>query len=211
MSQNTFTDMIYKSRKIILEILESQGFDINDYKDFDIHEVHSMINSKQLDLLLHNPNTDKKNYIKYHLGKTLRPNNIQEYIEDLYNLEKILTTKDDIIIITKEEPNETLIRYLVDIWENEQIFVRIIALKRLQFNILKHTLVPPHEIMTDEKEIEEFIKKYNIDKKNISKALPDISRFSPVSLVLGIRPYQICKISRDSKTAINSEFYRICL
>ena len=126
-------------------------------------------------------------------------------------MEKILTTKDDIIIITKEEPNETLIRYLVDIWENEQIFVRIIALKRLQFNILKHILVPPHEIMTDEKEIEEFIKKYNIDKKNISKALPDISRFSPVSLVLGIRPYQICKISRDSKTAINSEFYRICL
>ena len=211
MSQNTFTDMIYKSRKIILEILESQGFDINDYKDFDIHEVHSMINSKQLDLLLNNPTTDKKNYIKYHLGKTLRPNNIQEYIEDLYHLEKILTTKDDVIIITKEEPNETLIRYLVDIWENEQIFVRIIALKRLQFNILKHTLVPPHEIMTDEKEIEEFIKKYNIDKKKLSKSLPDISRFSPVALVLGIRPYQICKISRDSKTAINSNFYRICL
>lgn len=211
MSQNTFTDMIYKSRQIILEILESQGFNVNDYKDFNIHEIHSMINSKQLDLLLHNPTTDKKNYIKYHLGKTLRPNNIQEYIDDLYHLEKILTTKDDIIIITKEEPNETLIRYLVDIYENEQIFVRIIALKRLQFNILKHTLVPPHEIMRDEKEIEEFIKKYNIDKKKLSKSLPDISRFSPVSLVLGIRPYQICKISRDSKTAINSNFYRICL
>lgn len=211
MSQNTFTDMIYKSRQIILEILESQGFNINDYKDFNIHEIHSMINSKQLDLLLHNSSNDKKNYIKYHLGKTLRPNNIQEYIEDLYHLEKILTTKDDVIIITKEEPNETLIRYLVDIWENEQIFVRIIALKRLQFNILKHTLVPPHEIMTDEKEIEEFIKKYNIDKKKLSKSLPDISRFSPVALVLGIRPYQICKISRDSKTAINSNFYRICL
>ena len=211
MSQNTFTDMIYKSRKVILEILESQGFNINDYKDFDIHEVHSMINSKQLDLLLHNPNIDKKNYIKYHLGKSLRPNNIQEYIEDLYNLEKILTTKDDVIIITKEEPNETLIRYLVDIWEKEGIFVRIISLKRLQFNILKHSLVPTHTIMTDEKEIEDFIKKYNINKEKISKLLPDISRFSPVSLVLGIRPNQICKINRDSKTAINSNFYRICL
>ena len=60
MSQNTFTDMIYKSRQIILEILESQGFNVNDYKDFNIHEIHSMINSKQLDLLLHNPTTDKK-------------------------------------------------------------------------------------------------------------------------------------------------------
>ena len=206
MSQNTFTDMIYKSRQIILEILESQGFNINDYKDFNIHEIHSMINSKQLDLLLHNPTIDKKNYIKYHLGKTLRPNNIQEYIDDLYHLEKILTTKDDIIIITKEEPNETLIRYLVDIWENEQIFVRIIALKRLQFNILKHTLVPKHTILTsDEKEI--FMKKYNIlDKSQI----PDISYFSPVSIVLGIRPEDVVKIERNSRTAIQADFYRIC-
>jgi DNA-directed RNA polymerase subunit H (RpoH/RPB5) len=210
MPQNTFTDMIYKSRKVLLEILEEQGFNINDYKDFNLHEVNSMIQAKQLDMILDNPTTQKKNYIKYHLGKTLRPNNIQDYIEDLFHLEKILSNKDDIIIITKEEPNETILRYLVDIWENENIYVRILALKRLQFNILKHTLVPPHSILKDSTEIETFIKNYNINPKYITKSLPDISRFSPVALVIGIRPGEICKIERDSKTAINSLFYRIC-
>ena len=99
----------------------------------------------------------------------------------------------------------------MDIYENEGIFIRILALKRLQFNILKHSLVPPHSILTDKKEIDDFIRKYNINPKTINKQLPDISRFSPVSLVIGIRPGEICKIERDSKTAINSLFYRICI
>tara|TARA_R110002074_G_scaffold65775_3_gene156111 strand:- start:1936 stop:2571 length:636 start_codon:yes stop_codon:yes gene_type:complete len=211
MPQNTFTEMIFKSRKVLLEILEQQDYNINDYKDFNLHETSSMIQAKQLDMLLENSKTNKKNYIKYHLGKTLRPNNIQDYIEDLFYLENILNINDDIIIVSKEEPNETILRYLVDIWENDKIFIRIISLKRLQFNILKHSLVPPHSILKDEKEIEDFIKKYNINLKNINKSLPDISRFSPVSLVIGIRPGEICKIERDSKTAIKSLFYRICL
>lgn len=211
MPQNTFTEMIFKSRKVLLEILEQQDYNINDYKDFNLHETSSMIQAKQLDMIVENSKTNKKNYIKYHLGKTLRPNNIQDYIEDLFYLENILNINDDIIIVSKEEPNETILRYLVDIWENDKIFIRIISLKRLQFNILKHSLVPPHSILKDEKEIEDFIKKYNINLKDINKSLPDISRFSPVSLVIGIRPGEICKIERDSKTAIKSLFYRICL
>lgn len=210
MPQNTFTEMIFKSRKVLLEILEQQDYNINDYKDFNLHETSSMIQAKQLDMLIENSKTNKKNYIKYHLGKTLRPNNIQDYIEDLFYLENILNINDDIIIVSKEEPNETISRYLVDIWENDKIFIRIISLKRLQFNILKHSLVPPHSILKDEKEIQDFIKKYNLNLKDINKSLPDISRFSPVSLVIGIRPGEICKIERDSKTAIKSLFYRIC-
>jgi len=211
MSQTAFTDSIYKSRKIILEILESQGYDINDYKDFNIHEIHSMLQTKQLDLLLNNSVAKKKTYIKYHLAKTLRINNIQEFIDDLYNLEKILSEKDDLIIIIKDEPNETLNRYLKDIWEHDNLYIRIISIKRLQFNILKHELVPPHSILKDQDEIDKFIKEYNININNINNEIPDISRFSPVALMIGIRPGEICKIQRDSKTAINSLFYRICI
>ena len=45
--------------------------------------------------------------------------NIYEYIEDLYVLEEILTPKDDLIIIMKDAPNETLQKLLKDIWEND--------------------------------------------------------------------------------------------
>jgi len=40
--------------------------------------------------------------------------------------------------------------------------------------------------------------------------MPDISRFSPVSQVLGLRPGDMCRIDRPSKTAISAPFYRIC-
>ena len=209
MAQTSATETIYNSRKYLLEILESQDYNVTDYKDFSIHEIHAMIQSKQLDLLIEHEHKSKKIYIKYHLAKTLRPNNIYEYIEDLFNLENILTKKDDLIIIIKDEPNETLTRFLKDVWEQEGIFIRLFNIKRLQFNILKHFLVPKHIILTDE-EIKDFKKTFNL-KEKIGTSIPDISRFSPVGLAIGIRPGDLCKIERNSKTALNTLYYRVCI
>lgn len=208
---NSHIISIYNARKNLLEILEERGFDVTPYSNFSINEIGIMLDTNQLDMLLEKSSTKKKIYVKFYVSKVLKTQNIYDMVEDLFHIESILSKKDDFIIIAKDQPNDTLIQNVKDIWMSDNIYISLLNIKRLQFNILKHTLVPPHEIMTDEKEIEEFIKKYNIDKKKLSKSLPDISRFSPVSLVLGIRPSQICKISRDSKTAINSNFYRICL
>ena len=210
MAQNNVIDLIYKSRKFILEILESQNFNTSEYNDFSIHEIHAMEQSNQLDLLISREEpTKKKIYIKYHLEKTLRLNNIQEFIEDLYVLENILTKNDDLIIIIKDEPNDTLIRIIKDLWEQDGYYIRIIYIKRLQFNILKHVLVPKHIILND-REIEAFKLRYNI-AKDMKGLLPTISRFSPVGLAIGIRPGDVCRIERNSKTAINTDFYRICI
>lgn len=202
---------IYKSRKYILEILDSRGFDVSDYDNFTLEEVHTMIQNQQLDFIVKMKDglkdADKKVYVKYNIIKVLRPNNIYDIVEDLFNIENILTKNDDIIIINKDEPNETLQNTIKNIWLNDSIYVSILNIARLQFNILKHTLVPKHTKLDDnEKEI--FIKKYNITNNEM---IPTISYFSPVSLVLGFRPGDICKIERFSKTAINSEFYRICI
>ena len=89
---------------------------------------------------------------------------------------------------------------------NENIYISLLTIKRLQFNILEHSLVPKHTILNKEEE-EEFRKQYNIlDNTQI----PTISYFDPVSLVLGIRPDNIVKIERYSRTSINSLYYRIC-
>ena len=52
------------------------------------------------------------------------------------------------------------------------------------------------------------MKKYNITDKI---QFPDISRFDPVSRAIGLRPGQLCHIVRPSKTAINADYYRICV
>ena len=88
----------------------------------------------------------------------------------------------------------------------EKIFITVFNIARLQFNILKHELVPKHIVLNND-EIKSFKEKYHITNNN---QIPEISRFSPVALALGMRPSQICKIIRPSRTAINSDFYRIC-
>lgn len=198
---------IYKSRKTILEILENREFDISEYNNFTYDELHAMIQSQQLDLLLKKKDGTKKVYIKYNITKVLRPNNIYDIIEDVFHIEKLLTKNDDLIIINKDEPNETIQNTVKNIWLQDSIYVSILNIARLQFNILNHTLVPKHSILNNE-EKNNFIKYYNITD---TKMIPTISYFSPVSSVLGIRPGDICKIERFSKTAIDSNFYRICI
>ena len=208
MAQSLYIEQIYKSRNNLLEILGTQGYDISPYENTSLNEVNIMESTKQLDMILYTKK-DKKNkkcYVKYHNDKNLRPGPIYEMIEDLYNLEQLLTKDDDLIIIVGDEPNEPLIKTLKNLWQQEGIYITVFNIKRLQFNILKHELVPKHTILT-EAESDALRKKYNI--MNDSQ-IPDISRFSPVSLAIGIRPGEICEITRPSKTAINSKFYRIC-
>lgn len=196
----------FTSRKIIIDLLEAQKYDVSQYKDFGINDVNTLFQTKQMDMLLRKTSDDKKVYVKYHLAKSLRPVNIYEYIEDLFTLEEVLTKKDDLIVIMNDEPNETMRKTLMNIWEQDGIYVVIINIKRLQYNIMNHQLVPPHIVLSAE-EAAEVKRKYNIIDDS---QIPDISRFSPVSQVIGIRPGDLCRIYRPSKTAIKAEFYRIC-
>ena len=139
-NSSSLISSIYKSRKVILGLMESQGYDVDEYNNFSINEVNTMFNNKQSDMLLkkkvENESTGKveKIYIKYYLGKTLRPQNIQEMIDDLYNLEEILEKQDTLMIITKEDMNESLMNLLKHIWEQDGIMIIIQSIKRLQTN-----------------------------------------------------------------------------
>ena len=196
---------IYKSRNILIEILQNRNYNVDDYNEFSINEINIMVSNNQLDLFLENKNNTKI-FVKYYLGKSLRPNNIQEIVEDLFNLEEILSKDDELLIIVKDDINDSIKAILIHIWNVQKIFVSIISLKRLQYNILNHNLVPEHIIMTEEEKLD-VKKKYNIidDSK-----FPEISRFDPVSTLIGLRPNNLCKIIRPSKTSITSEFYRLC-
>jgi DNA-directed RNA polymerase subunit H (RpoH/RPB5) len=202
---------IYKSRQILLQLLEKQGYNVKDYASFSINEVNNMSTNKQLDMLVEKPEGERvtKMYVQYYLGKVLKEQNIQAIIEDLFNLEEepVLTKNDILCIIIKDDINETLINLLKHIWEQDGIFIIIQSLKRLQFNILNHSLVPPHRIMSLA-EIETIKKKYNITDNSL---FPEISRFDPVAKSIFIRPGEVCEITRPSKSAIESFYYRVCI
>jgi DNA-directed RNA polymerase subunit H len=193
--------------------MKRQNYNVGDYVNFSINEVNSMLQNNQLDMLLEketpDETTNRKNkiYISYYLAKIIKKQNIEEMIDDLYNLEQILTKEDTLFIIIKEDMNETLINELKHIWEKDGIFIVIQNIKRLQFNILDHVLVPPHRVMTN-KEVSDIMLKYNIKERN---EFPEISRFDPVAQVIGLRPGNVCEITRSSKTSIKTLYYRVCI
>lgn len=213
--QNTSSliSSVYKSRSNILELMKMQGYNVGEYDGFSVNEVNTMKLNNQLDMILEKNKEDEdskiksKIYIRYYLAKSLRPQNLQEMIDDLFNIEEILTKSDTLFIVVKDEVNETLINTLKHIWEQDKIFIVIQNLKRLQFNILKHVLVPPHRVLSTS-ETNQIRKRYNVMSDG---QFPDISRFDPVAQAIGIRPGQVCEIIRPSKTAISAPYYRICM
>ena len=80
-------------------------------------------------------------------------------------------------------------------------------IKRLQFNILNNYLVPKIEILSDD-DVEELKQKHHI--KQLTE-LPEISIFDPQALAICLRPGNICKFFRKSPTAMETEYYRICI
>lgn len=197
---------IYKSRNNLIDILQERNFNVSDYNEFSINEINIMVSNNQLDLLLENTSNSQKIFVKYYLGKSLRPNNINDIVEDIFNLETILSKNDELLIIVKDDINDSIKSTLVQIWNEHKIYVSIISIKRLQFNILKHRLVPKHSVLTNDEKIA-IKQEYNIT--NDSK-FPEISRFDPVATTIGLKPEQLCEITRPSKTAITSKYYRLC-
>lgn len=205
--QNSTTiSKLYKSRKIILKQSELRGYDIEDWNNFSINEVQSMYNNKQLDMLLEHKDSNKKMYIKYNIFSKLRPQNVNDYVEDFYNVENILDKEDDLIIVIKNKPNDSLAKLLKAIYNNEGIYLNIIDMHTCLFNILDHKFVPKHRVLSDE-EKEKVMKNYNVMNE---KQIPEISRFDPVAKVIGLRPDQLCEITRSSPTTITTKYYRLC-
>lgn len=206
--------MVYKSRKTILEFLQAANYDVEGYLDFNIIEINTMVQNKQLDMLIEekevfdNNAQKRKMYIKYHnLDKSIRPPDIPNYVEDLFEIENVLSKEDTLVIIVKEEPNESIQNTVKQLFDKDGIYVVVFSIARLQFNILNHVLVPTHKIITTQ-EKEELYARYTIKQNS---ELPEISRFDPVANAIFLRPGQICEILRDSKTAYKTKYYRICV
>lgn len=221
---------LYNARKNLLELMTAQGYDVEGYTNFGVNEVNAMYAHKQLDMLVETKSSSsdkskekpkKKAYIKFHLEKMLSAGHINDLVEDLYVLgsggeiggmgistnanDTVLTENDTLIIVTKHEV-KTMNQYLNQLFLQGR-FIILLSFDRLQFNILNHQYVPPHTILSKE-ELNEMMKKYNVGDKS---QLPDISRYDPVALAIGMRPGDVCKIDRPSKSAIHSTYYRVCV
>lgn len=211
-SNSNRINKIYNSRRVLMEQLGDRGYNIDDYEHFSVNEIDAMFVNNQLDMLIKHRENDKQVYIKYYFTlksntKQMKPQVLDNIVEDLYIIDNVLTKQDTLVIVIDDEPNETILAKVKYLYEREGTFVIIHNIKRLQTNILNHTMVPKMNVLS-ESEVEEFKKKHHIQDEKMQ--LPEISRFDPQALVVGLRPGDVCRILRSSITALDTTYYRVC-
>ncbi len=214
----------------ILDILKEAEFDTSLYEGFDMTDVHCHLLNKTMDMVIEKRKS-KKNagdggeaqgdgesrpsrvMVKYINPEDSKWKSMEPIIHSLFDENILDPNKNDaVILILTEEMNDsnkkTVYLNLKQFYEKWGIYVVISTLDRLQFNILNHQLVPKHIVLSLE-ETDELKRKYGI--KEIEKEIPEISRFDPVAQMILLRPGQVCKIIRDSKSASESLYYRVCV
>ena len=209
---------IYNSRIHMLDLLEMEGYQVQDYQGFSSKEVDTMYSHDQLDMLVSihasPPQNQRKIYIKYYLGKPMRKEILSNIVEDLFEIphtetnRPLLDKSDTLIIIIDEEPNDTNIKQLQTLFDRDGLFVMMYNIRRLQFNVRKHALNPEVSVVTSARDVEDIKEKFNIREWH---QLPEISRFDPLAMAIFLRPGQIMRIRRDSPTSIENIYYRYCV
>jgi DNA-directed RNA polymerase subunit H (RpoH/RPB5) len=77
-------------------------------------------------------------------------------------------------------------------------------MSKTKFDISKHILVPKHQKVTAE-EKQSIFEKYNVTIRE----MPKISRKDPALKELSVKAGDLIKITRNSPTAGDFEFYRV--
>lgn len=208
MSTNTAL-RFYNARIHLLDQIEEIGYDVTEYKNFNINMVDVMNSNNQMDMIVKRESDNKKIYVHFFDTNvnTFSKKHLDELTEELFEMENVISQRDTLIIIINDEPNDTLSSKLKYIWEQNKYMVIVHNIKRLQYNIMKHKYVSNCSIL-NESEVTEFKKTFNIRN---DKQLPEISRFDPQALVVCLRPGDIIKFNRKSETAMNHDYYRICV
>ena len=122
----------------------------------------------------------------------------------ILDLKKYFEDDGHIILVFKEKINNLNIKNLR---EQTNVYIEIFMLKELQFNISRHMLVPKHEIVHDEEEINTLLDTYQLKRNQ----LPILLKTDPMARYLDVKAGDIVKITRNSPSAGEAILYRYCV
>ena len=219
-------EMIYKSRKNILDMLEDRGFNVADLRNYDQPEMTTLLERHQqnnfeqtttispLDIKLTKPAPNPATIIiKYRLDdKFKKTETLTKQITGLFDDHNLNKETDTVIIMNvcrvllragvKDDPQVNFVNML---WA-KGMFVQVFGLENFLINVSRHVFVPKHTIMTPA-EVKQLAEHYNIKLKH----LPEILREDPQAKYIGLRPKQVIKVDAFNSTTGVGLTYSICV
>ena len=214
---------LFSSRKVILDMLEKRGFNVDTYKNYTIVELEAMKQNstsqskttsevQPLDIMTEQTSDGNKALIKYIFTSKIKVSSVASLLIELKENET-LTEGDTFILITKDRNigkaagQDTIIESQLEALYNEhKEFVQMIWVDKLITNIMDHEIVPEHNIISSI-EKENLLERFNIATYN---QLPLILKTDPVAMFLGMRRGDVCRITSPSETSGEYISYRYC-
>jgi DNA-directed RNA polymerase subunit H (RpoH/RPB5) len=210
-------DIILRSRKTLLEILEAKGYDITRYKRFGPFEIETMMTGDKektlrMDLertLEEGVSAPPKCRVEYAIPKV--KNRLAGFLSRLIDAEDgdVIDPKTtEVVVITLESIADSFTAAALNLWNTQNLRIAFFDAHTLVSNPLNHILVPKHELLPSS-EHAEFLKKNHLKTK---MNLPMI-RFHEdiIARILGLVPGDIVKITRPSPQSGEYIHYRICV
>jgi DNA-directed RNA polymerase subunit H (RpoH/RPB5) len=211
-------EVLYRSRKTLLNILKEKGYDVSQYEKFGPWEIESMIQSEKVNSLRMNlmkkddSNSPIQNCIVVYRLNRLKQS-IQTFVNNFFDEESedyIANPEAMEVIIMLLEPVNT-----VDVFHNsalsalqKNLRISFFQAHSLVNNPQEHILVPTHEIV-DKDDIPALKKRLNI--QSLSN-LPFIRFHQDIQArILGAVPGDVIKITRPSPSAGVQVVYRVCV
>ncbi len=186
----TIQHQIRKSLETLIEMLTDRGLDMSG-----INPEHFLTqNNNKLTFSF----TINEFKIVYYLSNKFK----WSEVKTLFNLEEEKST--NIILIVGSKLSATNLKSINSTFDKIQIF----EIKELLFNVSRHELVPKHEIVSSEDEINDLIAKFNIKTKY---QFPHILKTDPMSKYLNLKQGDVVRISRISPTSGVYISYRVCM
>ena len=120
------------------------------------------------------------------------------------DVKKLLDFKGTVILVSREKPGTLALKGLREAASDVQVF----DINELQFNVARHVLVPRHEPVRDEAEIERIVKAACVRTRT---QLPIILNTDAMARYLALRPGEVARIVRLSPSAGEYVSYRLCV
>jgi len=198
---------MYNARITACEMLRDRGYIIDED---NIYISSAEYNMKRMndDLNIythHKDDPNNKMYLKFITHrKRINDSDLKKETQlisiDTNHGSEYMGIPNIIFIVQEKSSSNVAVNIGIDKFENVEVFV----INKLQINPTKHDLVPKHELVPKNKE-DEVLTLFNCTKKDLPKILSSVD---PIAKYYGMKPGNICKITRKSEQTGAQIFYR---
>ena len=198
---STYDREISQSFSTLREMIHDRKLG-NHPKDFDHLSGNDVVAIGGGKLIFHIDDTEIGYRIIYDMSSKFKLPNVRKLIDPKPDSIEVV-----IIVVKEEKPATAVLKSVKELSLQVGVDVEIFNMKKLQFNIAKHVLVPTHEPIRDESQIRDITNKLMVHRTQ----LPSIFTADPMAEYLALKPGQLVRVTSNSPTAGLHVSYRCCV